>query len=72
MRSLFAIIISGILATLCCGKAFADVSYADLFLAGRGYKPVEDIWTEKPIVTYAPDGSIPSITVNRYTRHIRK
>ncbi|MCF6154554.1 MAG: hypothetical protein E3K36_04730 [Candidatus Brocadia sp.] len=60
MRSLFAIIITVILSSLCYGKAFADVSYADLFLAGRGYKPVKDIWTEKPIVACAPDGnSIP-------------
>jgi len=48
-----AIILSG----LCCIKAFADVSYADLFLAGKGYKPVEDAWSIKPLPTYPADGS---------------
>jgi len=57
MRYLLAVLISIILSSLCCVQAFADVSYADLFLAGRGYKPVEDIWAEKPLVTRSPDGS---------------
>lgn len=60
MRYLLAVIISVILTGFCCGKAFADVSYAGLFLGGRGYKPVEDAWTEKPLTTRDPDGnSIP-------------
>lgn len=60
MRFLFAIIISGILATFCCAKAFADVSYANLFLSGKGYDPVGNTWLEKPSVTCVPDGnSIP-------------
>ncbi|MFN3533430.1 MAG: hypothetical protein ACK41Q_13120 [Candidatus Brocadia sp.] len=48
------IVILIILPGICCGEAFADVSYADLFLAGRGYKPVEDNWA---IMTSSPDGS---------------
>lgn len=40
-----------------CFEAFADVSYADLFLAGKGYKPVEDSWSIKPLITYPTDGS---------------
>ena len=39
-----------------CFESFADVSYADLFLAGRGYKPVEDAWSIKPLITYPADG----------------
>ena len=40
-----------------CFESFADVSYADLFLAGKGYKPVEDSWPVKPLITYPADGS---------------
>jgi len=40
-----------------CFESFADVSYADLFLAGRGYKPVEDPWPVKPLIAYPADGS---------------
>ena len=38
-----------------CVKACADVSYADLFLAGRGYKPVEESLPVKPLITYPTD-----------------
>jgi len=44
-------------ASVDCIKAFADVSYADLFLAGKGYKPVEDAWSIKPMIPYPDDGS---------------
>ena len=40
-----------------CFESFADVSYADLFLAGRGYKLVEDPCPVKPLITYPADGS---------------
>ncbi|KAB2831885.1 MAG: hypothetical protein F9K48_11530 [Candidatus Brocadia sp.] len=41
-------------------NAFADVSYADLFLSGRGYKPVGDTRTEKPPITHpSPENSTP-------------
>ena len=36
-----------ILTGMYCTKSFADVSYADLFLDRRGYKPVEDTWLDK-------------------------
>lgn len=39
-----------------CFESCADVSYADLFLAGKGYKPVEDGWSVKPLITYPTDG----------------
>ena len=39
-----------------CFEAFANVSYADMFLAGKGYKPVEDAWSIKPLITYPTDG----------------
>lgn len=83
MRYLLAMIISIISASLFCVKACADVSYADLFLARKGYKPVDDAWIEKPVVPHSPNGSayliinlikngvsIPSITVNKSTRRI--
>lgn len=57
MRYLLAIIISMISSSLCCVKACADVSYADLFLTRKGYKPVDDAWIEKPAVHRSPDGS---------------
>jgi hypothetical protein len=37
-------------------KACADVSYADLFLARKGYKPVDDAWIEKPVVPHSANG----------------
>ena len=40
-----------------CFESFADVSYADLFLAGRGYKLVEDPCPVKPLITYTADGN---------------
>ncbi len=46
-----------ILSGIWCGKAFADVSYADLFLTERGYKPVADVLIEKPSATHSPEGS---------------
>lgn len=57
MRYLLAILISVVnLSSLCLTPVCADVPYANLFLAGRGYKPVEDTWAEKPLVTPSPDG----------------
>ena len=56
MRYLLAMIISIISASLFCVKACADVSYADLFLARKGYKPVDDAWIEKPAVPHSPNG----------------
>lgn len=44
MRYLLTIVISIALQDIYFIKAFADVSYADLFLSKRGYKPVEDNW----------------------------
>lgn len=38
-------------------EALADVSYANLFLAGRGYKPVGDVRAETPSVICFPDGN---------------
>ena len=58
MRYLLTVIISLILSVVCYVQtSFADVSYADLFLAGRGYKPVEDACPVKPLITYPADGS---------------
>jgi len=45
------------LSCMYCFESCADVSYADLFLAGKGYKPVEDAWSIKPLITYPADGS---------------
>ena len=55
MRYLLAMIISIISASLFCVKACADVSYADLFLARKGYKPVDDAWIEKPVIPHSPN-----------------
>lgn len=58
MRYLLAVIISVILSGFFYSvKTFADVSYADMFLDGRGYKPVEDIWEEKQLATCNPEGN---------------
>jgi len=57
MRYLLTVVAVIILSGICCIKTFADVSYADLFLAGKGYKPVEDAWSIKPLITYPADGS---------------
>lgn len=48
--------IGTLLISLClyCADSIADVSYADLFLAGRGYRPVEDVW---PGTDMLPDGT---------------
>ena len=56
MRYLLTVVAAIILSGICCIKTFADVSYADLFLAGKGYKPVEDAWSIKPLITYPTDG----------------
>ncbi len=45
MRHLLTVVISIILSSTYYVELFADVSYADLFLSGRGYKPVEDKWS---------------------------
>lgn len=57
MRYFFAVITCLILSNLYCAGVFADVSYADLFLTGKGYKPCEDDWTIKHIVPCSPDGN---------------
>ena len=57
MKHLLMIVTPIILSGICCVEAFADISYADLFLAGRGYRPVEDNWAIKPIMTCSPEGS---------------
>ncbi len=40
------------LTCMYCTKAFADVSYADLFLDKRDYKPVEDTWSDKSFAAH--------------------
>ncbi|KAA0241957.1 MAG: hypothetical protein DYG83_10565 [Candidatus Brocadia sp. AMX2] len=57
MKHLVMIVTTLVLSGICCVETYADVSYADLFLTGRGYKPVEDIWTKKPLTAHSPDGS---------------
>lgn len=47
MRYLLTTIICAILLFVYCTESFADVSYADLFLSGRDYNPVEDDWQDK-------------------------
>ena len=39
-------------------ETFADVSYADLFLNERGYKPVEDTWSLKSLTTHSSEENI--------------
>lgn len=39
-----SMIASLVIATSFCAEVFADISYADLFLEGKGYKPVNDTW----------------------------
>ncbi|MDO8744449.1 MAG: hypothetical protein Q7J76_05030 [Candidatus Brocadiaceae bacterium] len=54
------------LSCMYCFESCADVSYADLFLAGKGYKPVEDAWSIKPLITYPTDGgNIPDNQIYR-------
>lgn len=55
MKHLLAMLASAILTCGCCAKACADVSYADLFLSGRGYRPVEDAWSIRPSISYPAD-----------------
>lgn len=60
MRYLLTVVITIIFPGICCIKTFADVSYADLFLAGKGYKPVEEPWPVKPLIIYpAGESDIP-------------
>ena len=47
MRYFLTVVTFIILSGSYYAEVFADVSYADLYLAGRGYKPVEDFWPEK-------------------------
>lgn len=42
MKSLSISIIAAVLFVVGCSEAFADVSYADLFLSGRGFNPVAE------------------------------
>ncbi|MDR4508392.1 MAG: transglutaminase domain-containing protein [Candidatus Brocadiaceae bacterium] len=48
MRYLLIVATSIILLNAYSEEALADVSYADLFLNGKGYKPVKDTWPIKP------------------------
>src|SRR3990167_8189931 len=57
MRYLLTVVAVIILSGICCIRSSDLVSYADLFLAGKGYKPVEDAWSIKPLITYPADGS---------------
>ncbi len=57
MRYLSIIIISAILSGTVCIKACADVSYADLFLNGRGYKPAEEAQSEKLCALYSQENN---------------
>lgn len=57
MRYFFAVIICLIVSNLHCAGVLADVSYADLFLAGKGYRPYEDDWSIKPFLDHSPDGN---------------
>ena len=56
LKVLACVILSSIL-NIYCVETFANVSNADLFLAGRGYKPVEDMWPGKSIVPHFTEGS---------------
>ncbi len=47
-----------LLSAMYCAKVFADVSYADLFLAGRGYKPVGDVRAENVTIGSSPKGNM--------------
>lgn len=51
-RYLLAVVTFVILSGTYCVEALADISYADLFLAGRGYKPVEDNRVEYSGITF--------------------
>ncbi len=57
MKYLLIIIISAILSSTACIKAFADVSYADMFLSGRGYKPAENTQSGKLFIAYPQEKS---------------
>ncbi|MBV6467691.1 MAG: hypothetical protein DCC43_15345 [Candidatus Brocadia sp.] len=57
MRYFFAAIIYLGLSTLYCSAVFADVSYADLFLTGKGYKPCEDSLSITPLIPSVPPGA---------------
>lgn len=60
MKYLLIIITFIILSCIYDVKTFADVSYADLFMNERGYKPVEDTLSVKSLSARLPDGSIAS------------
>ncbi|WKZ18864.1 MAG: hypothetical protein QY310_15780 [Candidatus Jettenia sp. CY-1] len=47
------IILSGTYYT----EAIADISYADMFLSGKGYKPVEDTYSAKSSIAYPQEGN---------------
>ena len=57
LKYILMVAVSLSLSCTYCFESCADVSYADLFLSGRGYKPVEDAWSIKPLITYPTDGS---------------
>lgn len=60
MRYLLVVTTSIILLDFYSVKVFADISYADMFLSGRGYKPVEDTRSEKLTTThFSSKSSIP-------------
>ena len=54
MKLVFAALTLVVISSVFCLETRADVSYADIFLAGRGYKPVEDPWPmESAVASYS-------------------
>lgn len=47
MKIVFTALSIVVISSIFCLETHADVSYADIFLAGKGYKPVEDPWPMK-------------------------
>ncbi len=46
MRYFLTIVVVAVVIVLHNTKAFASISYADMFLPERGYKPVKDMWQD--------------------------
>lgn len=55
MKLVFTVLTIVVISRVFCLETYADVSYADIFLAGSGYKPVEDPWPMKPAVANCPE-----------------
>lgn len=58
IKYLLTVTTFAILSAIPSMKVFADISYADLFLNGKGYKPVEDTYSAKSFITY-PQNTLP-------------